>query len=463
MRLMFPCVFRNDHLGRREPREQLPVPYVPPFKAYVGNLIPNLKESDIRGLFAPAELKDVSLKQGFCVVTFDKKELLEAALLLNGKEFRGRKLVVDVAPAKAEKKGARKEEEKPFLKPINNPTAIAKKPVETAVKKPVEAPATLLEPRKAEDVDDGVVDDQFDPMAYFNKISKGGNSSNALKSSLAKSGETVERDNSNAAPPLENRISKSGGNNNNEPLKTKDGGGRKPNKRNAALSIFIGNFPQKASENELRALFGNLKVAGVRVMGKKAFVEFQDAASLEEGLKKDGAVLQGQKLKIQKDRVSCFELLLVCGVEKIGKGKAPEKSTASDLEDPAILSASLSSLPLDDPAIISSSALVDPAIISASSLDPAIISATRVDASGVRVDPAVFAGQAQTQSVMIPTQVTLDAVAELANPINNSSSSSKSSKLAKSVDKTKEKKKCRYFQESGFCRKAQTCPFLHEK
>eukprot|EP00658_Telonema_sp_P-2_P012596 TRINITY_DN14796_c0_g1_i1.p1 TRINITY_DN14796_c0_g1~~TRINITY_DN14796_c0_g1_i1.p1 ORF type:complete len:341 (+),score=100.32 TRINITY_DN14796_c0_g1_i1:309-1331(+) len=77
-----------------------------PFVAFVKNLVTNIPEDDLRGAFlteslAPDALTSVKLVtkevSTFGFLEFDSRDALQAAVLLDGKTVRGRKMVVDIA------------------------------------------------------------------------------------------------------------------------------------------------------------------------------------------------------------------------------------------------------------------------------------------------------------------------------------------------------------------------------
>ncbi len=80
----------------------------------------------------------------------------------------------------------------------------------------------------------------------------------------------------------------------------------KPSKRDdedeAGSTLFVGNLPSKVTEGDLRSFFGNSGIAKVRILGKKAFVKFDTVAALEAGLVKNGENLNGNMLKVERDR-----------------------------------------------------------------------------------------------------------------------------------------------------------------
>ncbi|CAG9535757.1 unnamed protein product [Cercopithifilaria johnstoni] len=90
--------------GRRQHR---PIPDEAPFKAYVGNLPLDLVPGDLDSLFADYAVIEAKMMRdyendrfkGFAYIEFRTREDLERALALNGVEYDGRVLRVDVADA----------------------------------------------------------------------------------------------------------------------------------------------------------------------------------------------------------------------------------------------------------------------------------------------------------------------------------------------------------------------------
>uniref|UniRef100_A0A0R3RZJ3 RRM domain-containing protein n=1 Tax=Elaeophora elaphi TaxID=1147741 RepID=A0A0R3RZJ3_9BILA len=90
--------------GRRQHR---PIPDEAPFKAYVGNLPLDLVPGDLDSLFADYAVIEAKMMRdyendrfkGFAYIEFRTREDLERALGLNGVEYDGRVLRVDVADA----------------------------------------------------------------------------------------------------------------------------------------------------------------------------------------------------------------------------------------------------------------------------------------------------------------------------------------------------------------------------
>ena len=75
-------------------------------KLYVGNIPYTTTEDELQATFAPygplRELKIITDREtgrsrGFAFVTFDSHESAEAATQLNGQDFGGRRLVVNIA------------------------------------------------------------------------------------------------------------------------------------------------------------------------------------------------------------------------------------------------------------------------------------------------------------------------------------------------------------------------------
>ncbi|KAL4003287.1 RNA recognition motif family protein [Acanthocheilonema viteae] len=88
-------------------RQQRPIPDEAPFKAYVGNLPLDLVPGDLDSLFADYAVIEAKMMRdyendrfkGFAYIEFRTREDLERALTLNGVEYDGRVLRVDVADA----------------------------------------------------------------------------------------------------------------------------------------------------------------------------------------------------------------------------------------------------------------------------------------------------------------------------------------------------------------------------
>ncbi|VDN02712.1 unnamed protein product [Thelazia callipaeda] len=93
---------------RREPR---PIPEEPPFKAYVGNLPLDLVPSDLDSMFENFAVIDAKMIRdyendrfkGFAYVEFRTQEDLKSALALDGANYDGRILRIDVADAPRER------------------------------------------------------------------------------------------------------------------------------------------------------------------------------------------------------------------------------------------------------------------------------------------------------------------------------------------------------------------------
>lgn len=75
-------------------------------KIYVGNLSYTASQEDLRQLFgACGELKDIRIitdrdtgrSKGFAFITFEDSNAVQSALQLNGSEFQGRQIKIDVA------------------------------------------------------------------------------------------------------------------------------------------------------------------------------------------------------------------------------------------------------------------------------------------------------------------------------------------------------------------------------
>lgn len=75
-------------------------------KIYVGNLSFNTTEQDLRNQFSNyGEISEIALikdkftnrLKGFCFITFDSQQSAQDALEMNGKEFLGRSLKVNMA------------------------------------------------------------------------------------------------------------------------------------------------------------------------------------------------------------------------------------------------------------------------------------------------------------------------------------------------------------------------------
>ncbi|OCF31221.1 translation initiation factor 4B [Kwoniella heveanensis CBS 569] len=100
--------------GAPPQREQLPLPDVPPFTAYVGNLTFELDSEDaVRDFFGDLDflsvriLKDNTGKpKGFGYVEFPSKDKLKAALDRSGQSLQGRVIRVNVAEPPAQRRDA---------------------------------------------------------------------------------------------------------------------------------------------------------------------------------------------------------------------------------------------------------------------------------------------------------------------------------------------------------------------
>ncbi|VDK85544.1 unnamed protein product [Litomosoides sigmodontis] len=96
-------------------RQHRPIPDEAPFKAYVGNLPLDLVPGDLDSLFSDYTVIEAKMMRdyendrfkGFAYIEFRTREDLERALTLNGVEYDGRVLRVDVAdaPRGRERKG----------------------------------------------------------------------------------------------------------------------------------------------------------------------------------------------------------------------------------------------------------------------------------------------------------------------------------------------------------------------
>lgn len=78
----------------------------PPFVAFVKNLLTNLPEEDVRAAFVTENLPESALKtvkivskevSTFAFLEFETRENLQAAILLDGKTVRSRKMLIDIA------------------------------------------------------------------------------------------------------------------------------------------------------------------------------------------------------------------------------------------------------------------------------------------------------------------------------------------------------------------------------
>jgi hypothetical protein len=85
------------------PREKLPVPDLPPFTAFVGNLAFDVTEEKLIEYFGELGIQSVRIMKegdkpkGYAYVEFISKPGLQSALLANGQMFYGRQLNMDVA------------------------------------------------------------------------------------------------------------------------------------------------------------------------------------------------------------------------------------------------------------------------------------------------------------------------------------------------------------------------------
>ncbi|RLN63032.1 hypothetical protein BBJ29_007864 [Phytophthora kernoviae] len=94
----------EERRGGYEERPKTPVPDVGPWKLYVGNLSFRLTEEDVANFIGPQGIKDIRFPRdydnrpkGFAYVEFEEKEHLVRALDLDGKDFDGRRVKMDVA------------------------------------------------------------------------------------------------------------------------------------------------------------------------------------------------------------------------------------------------------------------------------------------------------------------------------------------------------------------------------
>lgn len=85
-------------------------------KLYVGNLPYSVNENDIRDIFQEfggiVEVKLITDREtgnskGFAFVTMDSQQAAESSLALNGKEFNGRNIKVNVARENDSRGGSR--------------------------------------------------------------------------------------------------------------------------------------------------------------------------------------------------------------------------------------------------------------------------------------------------------------------------------------------------------------------
>ncbi|KAG7398831.1 Eukaryotic translation initiation factor 4B [Phytophthora boehmeriae] len=96
--------YEERRRGSREDRPKTPVPDVGPWKLYVGNLSFRLTEDDVADFIGPEGIKDIRFPRdydnrpkGFAYVEFVDKEYLVRALDLDGRDFDGRRVKMDVA------------------------------------------------------------------------------------------------------------------------------------------------------------------------------------------------------------------------------------------------------------------------------------------------------------------------------------------------------------------------------
>lgn len=88
------------------PREELPLPTVPPFTAFVGNLTFETDEDALRSFFTDLQptsvrlVKDQGKPKGFGYVEFPSQDKLKDALNRNNTLFQGRTVRVSVAEAR---------------------------------------------------------------------------------------------------------------------------------------------------------------------------------------------------------------------------------------------------------------------------------------------------------------------------------------------------------------------------
>jgi len=297
----------------------------------------------------------------------------------------------------------------PFLKPVNQPAdrvvsgeaktvKIMKKEGTPLVSAVAESPAAAA----AVVVDSEMTDDEFDPMKYFAQLTK----NNAAAAAAATAAE----------PKREERGKKQQG---------------------PVLKLIVSCEPKAASEKVAQWLeLAELKAEWRPLQGGALLhVTFGNRASYEETLKADGRVVEGHKLRVELPR-SGKQAAAAGRLEQARK--AAGKAVLQGLQDPAILSASTDVQ--DDPAIItvSSSPLTG-------DFDPAILSAKLI--------PPVPAA--------IPLDIKLDPIGPVAaaSPPKDKGRA----KLGKSAGgKKKAPVVCKYFAESGFCRKAAQCPFSHD-
>lgn len=93
-------------------RDELPLPDVPPFTAFVGNLTFETDEEELRAFFAAQDPKSVRLVKdsegklkGFGYVEFNTRDGLATALSMSGTQLGGRTVRVNVAEARESRGG----------------------------------------------------------------------------------------------------------------------------------------------------------------------------------------------------------------------------------------------------------------------------------------------------------------------------------------------------------------------
>jgi RNA recognition motif-containing protein len=100
---------KNYDNRRRPPREQVPVPDVPPFTAFIGNLSFDVTEENLieyfgeLGVLSVRLMKKDGISKGYGYIEFEDKTGLQNALLSSGQNFYGRMLKLDVAKPPREK------------------------------------------------------------------------------------------------------------------------------------------------------------------------------------------------------------------------------------------------------------------------------------------------------------------------------------------------------------------------
>ncbi len=86
-------------------------------KLYVGNLPFSVSDDELKKLFSTHgeidEIKIITdrqtgLSRGFSFITFATQLSAESALAMNGEEFNGRKLIVNMAKERAPRQGGRR-------------------------------------------------------------------------------------------------------------------------------------------------------------------------------------------------------------------------------------------------------------------------------------------------------------------------------------------------------------------